>query len=47
MIVICPDCKRKNETKIVTGKHQCKKCLQFIIINNTVVTNCLPKELVN
>lgn len=46
MIVICPDCNRKNETKVKTGKQQCRKCLQFIVIKNNIVTNCLPKDLI-
>jgi hypothetical protein len=47
MIIVCPDCKKKNETSIITGKQQCRKCLQFMIIDKSVVTSCIPKELIN
>lgn len=42
----CPDCNRTNKTDITEGKVKCRKCLQFIIINNGKPIKCVPKDLI-
>lgn len=44
-MINCPDCNSKNDTSVTNGKHKCKKCLQYIIIENNTPICCIPKVI--
>lgn len=41
----CPDCRRGYESDVVNGKIKCRKCYQYICIENGHPICCIPKEI--
>lgn len=45
MTVKCPDCRRSNSISKENGKIKCKKCLQYIVIQDCKAICCIPKAI--
>ena len=44
-MIRCPECHRKNHTEVENGRVKCRKCLQYIIIEESKAVCCVPNVI--